>query len=337
MSKNKPNIILRADLLEHPAVKAWNELQPGQVKPESLEILQEHKKAAVYRLMGVGPRGVAVIAKRCRTATALVERTIYEEVLPHLPVAAPHYHGFIEDDDTFCWLFLEDVGQERLSPLIEEHRVLAARWLGLMHASAARVAAAARLPDGGPNRYLQHLRSARRTILNNLANPAFGAEDIVILKTVVAQCDLLESRWHEVEKCCEGVPTTLVHGDFRPKNILIRTDQPGTGFFPLDWETAGWGVPAADLAPSRGRLPIHQIDMTTYWLIVREYWPHLEIQAVQRLALVGRIFRRLAAISWESRSLAFGTERLLSGPMACMRVYQAELAEAIWAAPWGSG
>jgi hypothetical protein len=150
MSKHKNTEILRADLLEHPAVKAWNELQSTRVKPEFLEILQEHKKAAVYRLMGVGPREVAVIAKRCLTSTALVERTVYEEVLPHLPVAALRYYGFVEEDDTFCWLFLEDAGKVRLSPLLEEHRVLAARWLGLVHASAARVNAAARLPDGEP-------------------------------------------------------------------------------------------------------------------------------------------------------------------------------------------
>jgi hypothetical protein len=336
MSKNAPIEILGAGLLEHPAVKAWNELQPARVEPESLEILQEHKKAAVYRLIGVGPRGVAVIAKRCLMATARIERTIYEEVLPHLPIPAPHYYGFLEEDDAFCWLFLEDAGKERLSPLIEEHRVLAARWLGLMHASAARVTAAARLPDGGPNRYLEHLKSAREAILNNLTNPALGAGDMVILNNIVAHCDLLESRWCEVEKCCAEAPSTLVHGDFRPKNIYVRTDRAGTNFFTVDWETAGWGVPAADLAPSRGRLPVHQIDIAAYWSIVHEHWPHLPLHSVERLALVGRIFRRLAAIYWESRSLAFGTERLLCGPMACMRVYQAELAEAICEIPWAS-
>lgn len=335
MSKQKPIKILRDDLHEHPAVKAWNELQTGRVVPESLEILQEHKKSAVYRLEGVWPRGAAVIAKRCLTATALIERSIYEEVLPHLPVSTPHYYGFIEDD-TFCWLFLEDVGKERMSPLIEEHRALAARWLGLMHTSAARIATIARLPDGGPNRYLEHLRSVRRAILNNLTNAALTADDVVILKTIVALCDFLESRWSEVEMCCEGIPSTLVHGDFRPKNIYIRTDQAGTGFFPLDWEIAGWGVPAADLAPSRGLNPAHQIDINAYWLIVREYWSSLAIQDIQRLALVGRIFRRLAAIDWECSSLAFETDEFLCGPIACMRKYQAELAEAISAAPWNS-
>jgi len=326
VSKRATTEIIRANLPEHPAVKAWRELEPQRIVHDSIEILQEAKKSAIYRLAGVGLGGSAVIAKLCRMATALIERAIYEEILPHLPITALHYYGFIEEDDEFCWLFLEDVGQERFSPLVEEHRILATQWLGLMHIFAARVAAAARLPDGGPGCYLEHLQSARRTILRNLTNPALSASDVALLETVVSQCDILELHWSEVEKSCEGMPATLVHGDFQPKNIYVRTDQAGTRLFPVDWETAGWGVPAADLAPACGLLPVHQVDMTAYWFIVREYWPSLDMQAVQRLANVGRIFRQLAAISWESRSLAY---EWLEKPIASMRVYQAEMANAI--------
>ena len=331
MSKNATLEIVRTNLLEHPAVRAWSKLLPGRVEPESVEILQERQKSAVYRLHGVGPGGSTVIAKRCERATALIERTIYEEVLPHLPITALHYYGFTEEDDTFCWLFLEDVGSERFSPLTKEHRVLAARWLGMMHTSAARVTAAARLPDRGPDHYLEHLRFARHTILQNLTNPALNAGDLALLETIVAQCDVLEFHWSQVEKGCEGVPSTLAHGDFCPKNIRVRPDQAGTNLFSLDWETAGWGVPAADLAPARGRYPAPQVDVTTYWSIVRECWPGLDIQAVRRLTNVGRIFRPLAAIRWASMSLAF---EWLEKPIKSMKVYQAELAEAIQTTAW---
>lgn len=326
MPKHATVEIIRTDLLEHPAVKAWGELRPGRIEPKSVEILREGKKSAIYRLEGVGPGGAPVIAKRCRTATALIERTIYEEVLPHLPIPVPDYYGFIGEDDRFSWLFLEDVGRERFSPLIEEHRALAARWLGLMHASAARVAAAARLPDGGPGRYREHLRSARRTIQQNSTNPALNADDLAVLETIVSQCNILEMRWSQVEKCCEAMPSTLVHGDFCPKNIRVRTGRAETGLFPLDWETAGWGVPAADLASAHGRLPTHQVDITSYWSIVRECWPSLDIPAIQRLVIVGRIFRWLAAIDWESTNLPY---EWLEKPMNAMRIYQAELAEAM--------
>jgi Phosphotransferase enzyme family len=321
--------IIRADLLEHPAVKAWRGLRLGRGEPASIEILKEGKKIAIYRLAGVGPKDSAIIAKRCRMATGSIERIIYEQVLPHLPVTAPRYYGFAEED-TFCWLFLEDVGMEQFSPFIEEHRVLAARWLGLMHTAAAHVATTARLPDRGPDHYLEHLRSARRTILRNLTNPALNTAGVAVLKTIVSQCDALESGWNQVEKCCESMPSTLVHGDFRPKNVYVRTDQAGTGLFPIDWETAGWGVPAADLAPSHHHYSGQHVDLTTYWDIVQECWPSLDMSAIQQLVWAGLIFRRLAAISWDSRDLAY---KWTEGPVECMRIYQAELSEIMQAPP----
>jgi hypothetical protein len=305
---------------EHPAARAWRETQPGRGEPERIDTLKEAEKSAVYRLKGVGPGGSTVIAKRCRTTTALIERTVYEEILPHLPITALHYYGFRQQDGEFCWLFLEDGGWERYSPYSKEHRALVARWLGLMHTSAARLATATRLPDRGPGHYLEHLRSARHTILRNLANPALSTDDITVLNAVVAQCDLLESRWSRVETCCEGIPSTLVHGDFRPMNVHVRGDRGGSALLPMDWETAGWGVPAPDLAK--------RVDLTAYWTVVRECWPTLDLPAIQRLAKLGTVFRRLAAMNWESVNLE---HEWLDKPMARVRAYHTELAEAIQA------
>lgn len=331
MPKQATTEIIRANLLEHPSVRAWRALQPGRVEPEGIEVLKEREKSVVYRLEGVGLGGSAVIAKRCQTAIAAIERTVYEEILPSLPITALHYYGFIVEDDKFCWLFLEDAGSERFSPFAEEHRALAARWLGLMHTSAARVAATTRLPDRGPGHYLEHLRSARRTILRNLTNPLLHADDVVLLQTIVAQCDVLELRWSEIEKSCDGMPSTLVHGDFRPKNVYVRTNEVGTALFPLDWETAGWGVPAADLAPARRLHPIPPFDITVYRSIVQARWSSLDIPAIQRLAIVGKIFRWLAAIHWASLGLAY---EYIEKPIACLRSYQTVLAEIIRAAQW---
>src|SRR5437867_6337435 len=266
MSKQITSESTPESLLERRAVKAWRGLRPSHDEPASVEILEpgRYRKKTIYRLAGVGMKGSAVIAKRRQMTRGLIERTIYEQILPHLPVTAPHYYGFVEDDDTFCWLFLEDLGRERFSPLVEEHRVLAARWLGRMHTTAARLTTTFHLPDRGPDYYLELLRSARLAILRNLTNPALGTDDIAVLKAIVSQCDSLEAGWHELEKCCESMPTTLVHGDFRAKNVYVRTDQAGTCLFPIDWETAGWGVPAADLAPSRRRYLGRHVDLITY-------------------------------------------------------------------------
>src|SRR5882724_10900500 len=50
--------------LEHPAIRAWNELYPERMEPQKIETLKKKaKRSAVYRLEGLGPQGSAVIAK----------------------------------------------------------------------------------------------------------------------------------------------------------------------------------------------------------------------------------------------------------------------------------
>ena len=166
MPKRMPKVGIPTNLLEFPVIKAWRELRPELVQPEKIEILTGRKETArrrACRLAGVGPEGSAVIAKRLRRAKALIEHTVYEEVLQYLPIPTLRCYGLVEEKDgEFCWLFLEDAGEERYSAFTEEHRRLAARWLGLLHTSAARVALGARLPDRGQGHYLWRLLSGQR-------------------------------------------------------------------------------------------------------------------------------------------------------------------------------
>jgi hypothetical protein len=333
MSKEANNEIIRANLREHPAVSAWSDLLPRRVDPAWIEILHEGKKSAVYRLGGVGTRGASVIAKRCRLTTALFERAIYEKVLPQLPLTALHYYGFTSEDDQFGWLFLEDAGSEKYSQSIEEHRVLAAQWLGLMHTSAAHVATGDRLPDRGPGHYLEHLQSGAK-ILRDAANPELKADDLMVLESIVSKCEFLESRWRQVEEICAGFPQTLVHGDFTAKNLRVQAGRAGIALLTFDWEMAGWGVPAADMAQSArlGSGFSARPDLVSYWVVVRDDWPSLDLQTIQRVANCGSLFRSLAAIHWAAPRLAYeGAERAVAG---YFRPYQAELSNAIEAATW---
>src|SRR5213078_5199962 len=190
----KPLVAVRSDnLAAHPAVAAWRQLTPDAPDPGRIEVLRQGKKSTTYRLVESTPGGASIIAQRACMAKALIERTVYEEILPHLPVTSPRYHGFRTENPHFAWLFLEDVGDERYATSDREQYALAGRWLGLMHTSTTRCAdaatAAARLPDGGPARYLQHLRAARANILCNICNPALTTEEIALLKTIVSQHD----------------------------------------------------------------------------------------------------------------------------------------------------
>jgi len=330
----EPVEFLSESLLQQRAAEAWRGLRISRAEPATVEVLKKNQKEkrTIYRLVGVGRNGEPVIAKRCRLETGLIERTIYEQVLPQLPVTSLHYYGFVEEDETFCWLFLEDAGREKFSPLIEEHRALVAQWLGRMHTGSVHVVTTIRLPDRGPTYYLELLRSTRLAIVRNLTNPGLRTEDLAVLKSIVSQCDVLESSWQHLAACCQGFPSTVVHGDFRRKNVFVRTDdRAGTRLFPIDWEMSGWGVPAADLAPSRSRYAGQHLDLTTYWSVVRESWPSVDMSAIQQLVRVGIVFRKLAAMNWASIGLESESSRPAENEMRYFTVELAEIMEdSLW-------
>jgi hypothetical protein len=340
MLEEESNRYSAARWLEHPAMRAWTELRPTCVEPQQIETLDTEKKSAVYLLPGVGPQGSAVIAKQCSKSPGFTERTVYEEILPHVPARTLGYYGFVSDPNSDrCWLFLEDAGPETYSSGIQEHRVLAAQSLGLMHVTSARLTRQVRLPDRGPTHYLNTLRSMRSTILENITNRALRPEDVLVLKAIVSQFEVLESRWSQVEVLCAHMPQTLVHGDFAEKNVRLRMSEAGLVLLAFDWEAAGWGTPAADLA--QFILGSVSPDIATYVSIVRPYWPYLNLQEVQHLASIGTIFRLIESISWEQyglvyerwahRGLAFECAKWTMGEL---RAYRAQLDDAIQSAPW---
>ena len=363
-------------VLEHPAVKAWTKLQPARVKPESIEILDrkkgtwfklqsecsvresieilDRKRRAwirfrsegvqpedfeilredrfIYRLKGVGSEGSAVIAKECGQGTGMIEQTIYEQILSRLPAPTLHYYGFVEEPyGEVCWLLLEDAGTEEYSFHTREHRALAARWLGLMHTSAAHVAATARLPGRGPDYYLQHLRWARDTMQRATVNFTLSTDDVVALESLVSQCNALESCWRKVERFCDRMPHTLVHSDFNRRNLRIRNGQGEIALLVFDWEMAGWGIPAADLGY------YEQADLAIYWSVVQQAWPHLDVQDIQRMANLGKIFRGLAVSSWESWPLDpkyYVAYEQVKSAVRIMKTCEGWITEAMKASKW---
>ena len=325
----------RSNLKSHPAVRAWCGLYP-HAEPRSITPLRVRKrKSSVYRLEGVGQAGRPVIAKRCRTAVAQVERMVYEDVLADLTVPSLRYYGFVEEpDDASSWLFIEEANGPDYSNLLPEHRARAGRWLGLLHAAAADAAAGERLPDGGPGRYLERLRKLRETFRQHLDNPVLLPEDVAFLEGLLARLDDLAARWHLVEGVCRGVPATLVHGDFNGRNMRLRTVGNEGTITVFDWEDAGWGVPAVDLAqqltvPS-GQLSANP-DVPSYWSAVHQRWPELSSEACWQLAYCGTVFRTLSAMSWIADDLA---NDWAHASLRDMRLYAAELDGALERLDW---
>jgi hypothetical protein len=320
--------VVQDALHRHPAVQAWRTLGPEHRTPDSVHILKERRrgktgKSAVYRLTGVGYDDSAVVAKRCQKDTGLIERTIYQDILPRLPMPHLHYYGFLEEPGgKVCWLFLQDAGEQAYLPHNLEHRTVAAQWLGLVHVSVPLLTSGSCFPDRGPAHYLEHMKRARDTLVRNPNNRALDDDDLRMLESIVSHSDILETRWNQIERFCNRIPCTLVHGDFSAKNVRLRNGPDGVALLPLDWEKAGWGVPAADL---------EQLDVSTYWSVIRNVWSEVDLQDLQRLAHLGRIFRCLAALGWDSRRLEYhGVERV----MWRMRSYESRLADLVQTAEW---
>jgi len=329
LSNSAARDVLPAELLDHHAVHAWRRIKPDSFQPQNIEVLRNRRKSAVYRLSGVGSDGSAVIAKRCPANVASIERILYETVLPRLPLPVLEYYGFVcEPEGEFAWVFMADAGPHKYSLESAEHRALAGQWLATVHGTVA-AELEGKLPERGPDQYLQLLRSARAGLLQHADDPGRSADEAALLRKFATYADFIEAHWDDVENCCAKVPRTLVHGDFVIKNLRIQTCRPGPALLVFDWEMAGWGAPATDLAQFVGRCA--SPDMNAYCATVRPYFPALEPHDVQRLADCGNLLRGIDKIFWISLSM---TDPLLQRALPTLGMYEPQLATALAALNW---
>lgn len=274
----------------HPALKAWNRLSTPLPALQELSVIRDEGKSCIYRLRGTGANSFSVVAKQSRTAAR--ERIVYEQVLPKLRVSYPRYFGFVEGEEGRNWLFLEYAEGEHFSLSCPKHRAWAGEWLAALHGSAERAELSGLLPFLGPDQYLQRMQQVRARLQEALTSCNWPADDQGVVATVIAQCDFLESRWDCVERWCAELPQTLVHGDFKPKNVIIQFSLGAPNVLVFDWETSGWGPPTEDLA---------YVDPSAYFSAVRDFWPGIGARRMDHMAILGRIFRGLSEYVWESR------------------------------------
>jgi thiamine kinase-like enzyme len=332
MSEKAMNEVTTPNLPEYSAVEAWRQVQPRYSEPKSIEILKSKKKSAVFRLIGAGPGDTSIIAKRCVSPVALFERMVYEEILAGLQVSTPHWYGFLQETDgQYGWLFLED-GGGKYDRTCAEHRALAGRWLGALHVAGVKMKPEHRLPRLDPDRYLNLLHTSCEGLRMNFTNPILPEEDVQMLQALVADCGVLESHWEKVEKICQYMPRTIVHGDFVIRNICVRDTAEGPVLWAIDWEKAGYGVPVTDLAQYTGRTASPDLD--AYSSVLREYLPHIDEMAVRELSECGKFFRLLDDISWEIPKFMCKPYKYLITPMLCLKSYQSRLHEALQTIEW---
>jgi aminoglycoside phosphotransferase (APT) family kinase protein len=112
----------------------------------------------------------------------------------------------------------------------------------------------------------------------------------------------LDGRWAEIDAFCAQMPQTLAHCDLVEKNIRITADRRGgLSVFVYDWDTAGLGCPAPDLAMFHYNR--HDDDVMAYLEPARQSWGYLDPRDMKRMAHIGAVFRHIAALHWACKSL----------------------------------
>jgi aminoglycoside phosphotransferase (APT) family kinase protein len=290
----------------HPAMCAWRQLRPGAAAG-AVRILKEPrkgvKKSAVYRLAAAGPGGTPVIAKLARRDSAAVEALVYEELLGPLRVAAPAYYGMLDEGGDFCWLFMSDAQGRPYSPAGRRDRRLAGRWLGRLHAAVASLGPVSGLPERGMDHHLRSLDAGRAAVAAHVDDPALARADASVLQRLDGLLGELRSCWPQLERICRELPPTLVHGDFVRKNLRIGRTGNGSSAIAFDWEHAGWGPPALDLARSQ---PSERLAANACLAAYRRACRAglgASREEVERQAAAGTVLRILAATQWTSLSL----------------------------------
>lgn len=312
-------------LAEHPAARAWHALDAGLPAPTRIDSLAHtppgygpEKNSYVARLMAAGPSGENVIAKRCLKDAAAVERTMYEEVLPALPMPRLRCYGFIEESAAdYAWLFLEEARGAVWDRRKAKHTARITAWLARMHAAAAHVPVAQDLPDRSMAYHLGRLRTTLGRLRAALGRTDLADYEQEVIEAVAALLDRLQDQWAAVETLVAGVPSTLVHGDMKEANVRIGR-APEAPTYVFDWEMAGWGMPAPDLARCAAD------DAATYAAAARTAgWP-IEEETARRLILAGQMLRCVAAVGWETSLLTY---EYVHRPVRRFRVYRTTLAD----------
>jgi hypothetical protein len=217
-------------------------------------------------------------------------------------------------------------------------------WLARLHGGAAPVSAEASLSDRGPDHYLGLLPTARTGLTAAHAVATQSGHDCRLKHPVVSALDRRESRWERVSAACKAWPRTLVHADFTRKHVRLRQRDIGVQVLALDWETAGWGPPAADLAGvpwglSRDRVPSQApaagesdtqwygpVSLDVYASVIASFWPGVGRSEVERLSRVGSIFRVIDATCWASHRVECGG---IDKGMGSLRAYADDLVQAM--------
>jgi hypothetical protein len=169
----------------------------------------------------------------------LREIEVYESLLPAARLGTPVCYGTgVDESLRRYWLFIEHVTGRELYQIGDfEIWREAAAWLARLHAhyfvDFARVRGASHLVDCDEAFYRLWIERAI----------AFAHDG-----TARARLNWLAKRYDAIVERLLGLPTTLLHGEFYPSNVLVADLPCERRICPVDWEMAARGPGLIDLA-----------------------------------------------------------------------------------------
>jgi len=172
----------------------------------------------------------AALAKPSFLRDPLREIEVYREILAGRGLGTAECYGAVVDADRGrYWLFLEHVpGIElwQVGELATWQEV--ARWAAELHASSGGVE---------QGRLLRYDRELYETWLARALAGRAGSS-----------LQGLADRYETVIRRLLELPTSFIHGEFYPSNVLVEARPEGTRVCPIDWEMAAVGPGLLDLA-----------------------------------------------------------------------------------------
>jgi Phosphotransferase enzyme family len=172
---------------------------------------------------------------RCRR-----ELGVYRELLTEADLGTAEYFGSVETGtDERHQLLIEFVHGIDLRSSEFPHWVQAAGWLARLHGSfmskTERLAACEFLVRHDAEFFTSRAAAA----LHAVGEFSEALED---------RLRFLLGGYGSVVEAMVKQPRTLVHGSYRPNNILVRAESTTRPIVPVDWELAAMGAPLYDLA-----------------------------------------------------------------------------------------
>ena len=199
-------------------------------------------------LKHLGPRHATAQVRRVKppfVVDARREIEVYRRLLAPSGIGAPLVGSKIDPATDSYWLLLEYIPGCRLFEVGEPTAwTAAARWLGAFHARVAALDTEAlrqpaRLIDCDREWYRVWIDRALRFFA--AGGPSCSRHDGQALGWLAARYDRVIDR-------LLALPSTFIHGEFYPSNVIMTAAPEGVRPCPIDWETAAVGPGVLDLA-----------------------------------------------------------------------------------------